>query len=117
MFNTDPDVRAAFITALRQLADFLDANPDLPVPPYGISIDVHAERTDDGGKTEVDSVAGQLGAHVRDDTARGGHYRTGRDFGSVRYGVVSVSSDSYRRYLADSSYRGCVTPDPEVASA
>src|SRR6185437_13085584 len=32
MFNTDPDVRAAFITGLRQLADFLDANPDLPCP-------------------------------------------------------------------------------------
>ena len=117
MFNTDPEIRTRFIAGLRQLADYLDANPDLPVPPYAITIDVYAGRTDNGGKAQVDSVAGQLGAHVRDDTANGGHYYTGRDFGYVRYDVVSVSDVSYRQYLADSSYQGCVTPDPEAASA
>jgi hypothetical protein len=82
-----------------------------PVPAYGISIDVHAELTDDGGKAEVDAIAEQLGMHVRDDTAKGGHYYTGRDFSSVRYCFVAVSSDSYRRLLAETSDAGCVTPD------
>jgi hypothetical protein len=117
MPSTDPAVRARFITGLRQLADFLDAHPDIPVPPYGTTIDVHAESTDNGGQAQVDAVAEQLGTPVQDDTAEGGHYRTVRDFSSVGYVVVAIPDASYRRYLAHSSYRGCVTPDPEAASA
>lgn len=117
MFNTDPAVRAEFITGLRQLADFLDTHPDVPVPPYGTTVDVHADSTDSGGKAQVDAVAEQLGVLVQDDTAEGGHYRAMRDFSYVGYVVVAIPDASYQRYLAHSSYRDCVTPDAEAASA
>ena len=117
MFNTDPAVRDQFITGLRQLADFLDAHPDVPVPPYGTTITVSAESTDNGGKAQVDAVAEQLGASVDDDTAESGHYRTMRDFSHVGYHVVAISDAAYARHRAESSYWGCVTPDSEAASA
>jgi hypothetical protein len=117
VFNTDPAVRAEFINGLRQLADFLDTHPDVPVPPYGTTIDVHAESTENGGKDEVNAVADQLGVPVLDDTAEGGHYRAMRDFSSVGYCAVAIPDASYQRYLADKTYWGCVTPDTWTASA
>jgi hypothetical protein len=116
VFSTDPAVRTQFINGLRQLADFLDTHPDVPVPPYGTTIDVHVDSTDHGGKAQVDAVAEQLGASVDDDTAESGHYRTMRDFGYVGYCAVAISDASYRRYLADKTYWGCVTPDTWTAS-
>ena len=35
MHGTDPDTRKAYITALHELADYLTANPAIPVPRYG----------------------------------------------------------------------------------
>jgi hypothetical protein len=117
MFNTDPAVRDQFITGLRQLADFLDAHPDLPVPPYGTTITVNADSADIDGKAQVDAAAEQLGTPVHDDTAASGHYSTIRAFGRIGYDVVAISDASYARYLAHSSYWDSVTPDSEAASA
>ena len=110
MFNTDPKVRARFIASLRQLADFLDTHPDVPVPPYGTTIDICTDSTDHGGTAQVDAIAEQLGAPVYDDTADSGHYRTRRDFGCVGYNVVSISDAAMQRHEAFYSYRGSVTP-------
>jgi hypothetical protein len=117
MFNTDPAVRERFITGLRQLADYLDTHPDVPVPPYGTTIDVHADSADNGGKSQVDTVAAQLGVPVQDDTAEDGHYSAMRDFSSVGYCVVAIPDARRQRYLAHASYWGCVTPDTWTASA
>jgi hypothetical protein len=117
MFNTDPAVRDRFITGLRQLADYLDTHPDVPVPPYGTTIDVHADLADNGGKAQVDAVAAQLGVEVHDETAKDGHYTAMRDFSSVGYCVVAIPESRYQRHLAYSTYHGCVTPDTWTASA
>jgi hypothetical protein len=116
MFSTDPIARSNFITGLRQLADYLDTHPDVPVPPYGDRIDVHADSTDNGGKAQVDAMAEKLGTPVQDDTAEGGHYRTVREFGSIAYVVVAIPDVSYARYLAHNSYRDCVDPDAPVSA-
>jgi hypothetical protein len=50
---------------------------------------------DDAGLAAVDQVAVVLGVTVRDDTARGGHYRARRSFGLVAYEFVHVP-DAYR---------------------
>jgi hypothetical protein len=109
--DSDPDTRIRFISDLRQLADLLDANPGLPVPAYGHSITVHADSTDNGGRAQVDSVAAHLGMHVRDDTARGGHYVTGRDFGALSYRVIAIPEAAMQRHLALYTYTDCVAPD------
>ena len=104
MFNTDPAVRDQFITGLRQLADYLDAHPDVPVPLYGTTIDVHADFFEVGGKIQVDAVAKMLCVDVQDDTADGGHYTATRTFGFVGYHVVAIPEARYQRHLADSTW-------------
>jgi hypothetical protein len=116
MFNTDPVVRARFIRDLRQLADYLDTHPDIPVPVHGTTVLVHADSTDSTGIAQVNAIAEQLGTPVQDDTAEGGHYLTERDFNSVGYRVVAIPDAARQRHLAHYSYSGCVTPD-EVISA
>jgi hypothetical protein len=113
MFDTEtgPEHRSRFISGLRQLADYLDANPAVPAPAYGATVIVHAESTDQGGKDEVNAIAAQLGTPVCDDTAAGGHYVTERAFGPVTYRAVAIPEAVMRRHHAFSSYHGSVTPD------
>ena len=117
MFSTDPANRGQYIAGLRELADFLDAHPDVPVPLYGTTITVNADSTDTGGKAQVDAAAEQLGTPVHDDTDDSGHYSTIRAFGRIGYDIVAISDASYARYLAHSTYYDCVAPDTWTASA
>jgi hypothetical protein len=72
--TTDPGTRQAFITGLRDLADYLASNPAVSVPRHGCEISMFAHSTDDGGCAQVDHFARQLGAMVCDDLADCGHY-------------------------------------------
>ena len=117
MFSLYPEHRAAYISGLRQLADYLQANPVLPVPPYTASITVHADSTENGGRAQVKAVAAILGVPVEDETAEVGHYRAERDFGPVTYCAISISDARMALYKALDSYSGCVTPDAENADA
>lgn len=82
--------RTAWVTGLRDLADFLAAHRDLPVPPAH-----HTEGilmfpdggTDDERRAGVDQAAGVLGVRAAD---RGGHYRASRRFGPVEYVAVMI---------------------------
>jgi hypothetical protein len=116
MHTIDPAARQAFIVGLRELASYLAANPDVPVPSYGTSIDVHVAETENGGREKVNEVAALLGTRVDDETADDGHYTTTRDFGPVAYRIVSIPQTYQARYEAYSSYWGCVTPDTQAGS-
>jgi hypothetical protein len=111
VFSTDPAIRGQYTASLRDLADFLDAHPDLPVPMYGTTITVNADGADDGGKTQVDAAAEQLGTPIHDDIEDSGHYSTIRAFGRIGYDVVAISDASFARYLAHGSYYDCVAPN------
>jgi hypothetical protein len=117
MFSTDPGTRQAFITGLRQLADYLEANPVLPVPPFSTDINVQADSTETGGRTQVDVIAEQLGVPVQDETAEVGHYSAERDFGPVTYCAISISDARMALHRALHSYFGHVTPEAENADA
>ena len=85
--------RAAWVAGLRDLADFLAAHPDVPVPPayHDQGITVFPEGgTDDERRAGVDRAAGVLG--VRAAETRGGHYRASRSFGPVTFDVVVIPS-------------------------
>jgi hypothetical protein len=110
LYSTDPETRLRFITALRELASFLDGHPAVPVPALGAEITLHANSTDDGGKAQVSHIACTLGATITDETTIGGHYRATRQFGPIRYAVVSIPMSCMARHYALSSYDGCVTP-------
>jgi hypothetical protein len=111
MLSTDPAIRGQYTASLRDLADFLDAHPAVPVPLYGTTITVNADSADDDGKTQVDAAAEQLGTPVRDDTDDSGHYSTIRAFGRIGYDIVAISDASFARYLAHNSYYDCVAPE------
>jgi hypothetical protein len=111
-YTTDSGARAEFITSLRALADYLVGHPAVPVPKYGITVLLHANSADDDGRCQVDQVARLLGVNVTDETAIGGHYSAVRCFGVIGYEAVAITIAYSALYEAESSYRGCVNPDP-----
>ena len=109
--TTDTATRQAFITGLRDLADYLAAHPAIPVPEHGTEILLHAASTDDGGCAQVDRFARQLGVPVENSLAYDGHYRAARSFGPVGYQMTAISDHTMARYHAADTYYGYVTPD------
>jgi hypothetical protein len=115
MSSTDPVTRKAFITGLRDLADYLDANPGVPVPGYGHNILVSDDYVEDGGKTRVERFAAEYGLDITDGTSEGRSYRARRFFGPVGYEIYALTRVSMARYHAENSYQGCVMPDTETS--
>ena len=110
-FTTDPGARQAFITGLRDLADYLDQHPAVPVPAYGTEVYLSASSTDDGGCAQVSQFARQLGITAPKTISYSGHYEAARCFGPVSYRMIAISAAAMARHLAADSYYGCVTPD------
>ena len=105
-FTTDPATRQAFITGLRDLADYLDQHPAIPVPRHGTEIYLPASSTDDGGCAQVRHFARQLGVTPTDNRALTGHYETGRFFGPIGYRMISLSAARMTVYQADAELNG-----------
>jgi hypothetical protein len=106
-----PDARQAFITGLRDLADYLDRHPAVAIPAHGAEILLSAASADDGGCAQVDHFARQLGVRVENELAYCGHYRAARSFGPVGYRMTAISDHAMARHYAHESYHGYVTPD------
>ena len=109
--TTDTATRQAFITGLRDLADYLARHPAIPVPAYGAEIHLCAASADDGGCAQVDYFARQLGVPAQNSLAHSGHYEAARSFGPVGYRMTAISEAAMARYHAHDSYHGCVVPD------
>ncbi len=108
MFTTDPEHRKAYIDGLRQLADYLDANPGVPVPAYGTTILLAASDTENGGIAEIVALSIELAAPFAETD---GVYRTQRQFGPITYKGFANTAASLANYNIQTSYYGCVTPD------
>ena len=83
--------RAAWVAGLRDLADFLAAHPDVPVPPACHSCTLHVfpeGDSDDYRRAEVDRAAGVLGTTAAE--TGGGHYKATRSFGPVEFALVVI---------------------------
>ena len=107
MNPTDPDARAAFITGLYQLADYLAENAGIPVPEYGTTILVPLGEQDDGTRAEIDYVVAEYLWPVRDED---GCYETHRDFGPVGYTIYSLTKAFKDRYSRQDPCRGSIHP-------
>ncbi|GII67367.1 hypothetical protein Skr01_74520 [Sphaerisporangium krabiense] len=104
--------RTAYISGLRDLADFLDTNPGFPTPCQAVTAYYMPERaTDDQMREEVDKIAAYLGSEVDPNGIPGGHYRTSIRFGPVEYRAAAVLAKVRARFTAETSYAGCVIPD------
>ncbi|MGS2645037.1 hypothetical protein [Streptosporangium sp. G12] len=109
------DHRTAVITGLLDLAAFLEANPDVPVPTLPKLLHF-AAGTDPDMCAEIDAIAELLGTTIDPGDIGYGHYRTYRTFGPVEYSAVGILARAKARYDAESSYFGCVAPDPVPSS-
>lgn len=109
----DLTTRSKVITGLRQLADYLDAHPDLPVGVYGWDLNVYPGRDngDPAARADVDKIAAVLGVPVTDRTGQGGHYTASRRFGLVTYSAVHVPARRMADHYALMTYSGSVTPE------
>lgn len=105
--------RGKVLTGLRQLADWLEAHPDVPVAPFGWDLNVYTDRnggSDDAARAEVDQIAAALGVPVTDDTGSDGHYKAFRTFGLITYQAVHVPARRMAAHYALMSYSGSVAP-------
>jgi hypothetical protein len=103
--------RAAFTAALRELADFIDAHPDLPLPTPGLGAEMHPylSGTDEEQHAEVDRIAAIL--DVSAILNGGTHYEAERLFGDwVSYRVVAIPSARMAQHNALMSYHDAVIP-------
>jgi hypothetical protein len=107
--------RADLIAGLHALADFLGANPALPIPEFSADLLVHVRGTDPEQRTEVDRVADLLDVSVDDRTARGGHYTAARGFGPVEYRCIAIPAKVMALHEARRTYANSLVPNGEAA--
>jgi hypothetical protein len=80
--------RAAFLAGLRELVDFLTANPVVDVPRTA-NVMVMVDAPDSSARREgVEDVAAWLGVPVVDIGS--GYYVARRNFGPISYGVGAI---------------------------
>lgn len=114
--NTDatPAPRHEQIAAgLHQLADFITAHPDMPLPRYprfnhcerGDVLDngvATGEKDDKAGAVAIQRIAAALGLPVA--VSPNGHHGVRARFGAVAYEAFFVPTESMREYHARTSY-------------
>jgi len=92
MSYAQPVERAALIKGFRALADFLEANPDVPAPSYTDVYTFPPNGECAEMRAEIDAIAGLLGSQAR-ETASRQHYTVTRSFGPVEYRAVAICKD------------------------
>jgi hypothetical protein len=107
----DTPERAELIAGLRSLADYLDADPSVPAPPYGWKVAVYAEGTDSEQFAQVDLVAEIVGEQPVDRRAVTGHHHVRRSFGPVTYEFTAIAEWRMAQHRAGMSYADSVVPD------
>ena len=89
-YYADDQERARLIAGLRDLAEFLDQNPQVPAPRYTDLLVFPPSGTDAEMFAEIDVIAEQIGATASDADSPAGHYSASRDFGPVQYRAVAI---------------------------
>ena len=110
--TTDPNTRQAFITGLRDLADYLTATPPSPSPHTAprSSCTPPAPMTADAPRSTT-SPASSASAS-RTSLAYDGHYRAARSFGPVGYRMAAISDHAMARYHAPTPTTAASPPTP-----
>jgi hypothetical protein len=82
--------RVRLIAGLRHLANFLDQNPDVPVPWRAEVLVFPTEASNAEMFAEIDMIAELIGATASDANSPRGHYSAVRSFGPVQYRAVAI---------------------------
>jgi hypothetical protein len=97
--------RTDMVAGLRALADFLEANPAVPIPRYGHTFGVSTSGSDEQRLAQVKFASLVIGEQTTDNTQNHGHYWAQRRFGPVSYRIVAVSQAAMRRWQEATSRR------------
>jgi hypothetical protein len=89
-YYANDEQRVRLVTGLRDLADFLDQNPEVPAPWETDLLVFPPEASDAEMFAEIDTIAELIGSTASDDGSPRGHYSTVRDFGPVQYRAVAI---------------------------
>jgi hypothetical protein len=84
------DGRSGLIAGLRELAEFLDQNPQIPVPLRTDLLVFPPNGSDAEMFAEIGVIAEEIGATASDADSPAGHYSAVRDFGPVQYRAVAI---------------------------
>ena len=96
-YYANPEERAQVIAGLRDLADFLDRNPQVPVPCFTDLFVFPPSGSDAEMFAEIDVIAGLVGTAASDADSPAGHYSAARDFGPVQYRAVAIPRSARRQ--------------------
>jgi hypothetical protein len=89
-YYADNQERVRLIAGLRDLAEFLDQNPQVPAPRYTDLLVFPSRGTDSEMCAEVDVIAEQIGVTASQNDTPDGHYIASRYFGPVQYRAVAI---------------------------
>src|SRR6266702_8442226 len=89
--------RQALISGLRELAGFLESNPDVPAPAYTDILVFPPSASDAGKRREVDVIASLIGSGTETFSSHR-HYQTSRRFGPVEYRAVAIPAAENRAH-------------------
>ncbi|MGI5207504.1 hypothetical protein ACQEU6_38745 [Spirillospora sp. CA-108201] len=106
----DTNQRTRLITGLRALAEYLEANPEVPAP-CGTELMVFVQGSDHAQRIEIDRVASLVGTKVSAPDPFSRHYRVTRDFGLVTYSAIAIPNAVRASYDALMTYDGAVIAD------
>jgi hypothetical protein len=88
MTYADSTERTVFISGLRELADYLESNPEIPAPIYSTVYVFPSDESWPGMCADIEATAARMGVPAR--RTIGGHYVVTRDFGPVEYRTVAI---------------------------
>lgn len=101
---------------LRELADFIQTHPDLPLPTYPTlqhcvrSEDADGQKSDEVGVATIQRIAAAMGVQA-EVIGRARHHVMHAQFGAVGYDAFYVPDASYREHTARTSYEHNVQPE------
>ncbi len=92
MTCADSTERAALISGLRSLADYLESNPEVPAPIYSDVLTFPPGGDWTVMRAEIDAIAARLDVIARETVS--GHYVATRSFGPIEYRAVAIPPKS-----------------------
>jgi hypothetical protein len=102
------------ISGLRALADFLEANPAVPVYEYGREYTIYTDRgSETDGRAQVEHIADLLGVTPVEETS--GHYTATKTFGRLSYRIVHIPDRAREAFDARTSYEANIRLDNQAA--
>ena len=89
-YYANSEERTRLIAGLRELAEYLDRNSDVPAPRWTDVLVFPPVGTDAEMFAEIDVIAARIGTTASDAESPAGHYSAVRDFGPVQYRAVAI---------------------------